>query len=144
MLSSSFPFISVQFLACPGIHENLLKKYGLLDKIRKATPQNTTAKTKKGLTLTELSDFVGLSPDQAARFIEYIKSRGANIYTRSNRIFTRQILSVTRWTHKDLLEQRKVEVFGRKGSGYQFGIISDTHIGSNRTNYEVLDAAYDY
>jgi len=120
------------------------KKYDILDKIRRATPQRPGTKTKKGLCLEELANFVDLHPRDAVEFLEYIQERGANIFIKDNHVFTRGILPVTRWTHEDIIPQSSFEVFGQKVKGYRFGVVSDTHFGSNRTNMTVLSKAYEH
>lgn len=116
----------------------------ILEYIRKQTPQTTRARTKKGSSLEQIADVCDLSPRDAQAFVEFMKAKGANIYTKGDKVFTKPVLSVTRWTHKDLLEPKALDVFGEKKEGYCFGLVSDTHFGSNRTNVQVLQQAYDH
>lgn len=111
-------------------------KRKILGEIRKASAR------KVGMGITEFSNLIDFSPQDALDLLGNLPNWGANIYVTGNRIFTHQTLAVTQWTHEDLFPLEKIFVMGEEKMGLRLGIISDTHYGSPTTDNGVVRAAY--
>ncbi|MBI2667001.1 hypothetical protein HYX13_05300 [Candidatus Woesearchaeota archaeon] len=122
------------------------KKYGILDTVQKATPKKQGDK-KNGVDVLELADSINLSPQETQQLLRVaIQELNANIYVTDNRVYAHRTPSITRGTHDDLFPLKEIAVTGISGTmnGLRFGVVSDTHFGSPRTNVPVLRAAYKY
>lgn len=121
------------------------KRYQIVGRIKRDSPKKS-GDGKNGLDVLDLSDFIGLSPQDTQSFLEAMIEWGANIFVRKNRVFAHDTLVLTSGIREDLLSVDKIVVCGEPQPvpGYQFGIISDTHFGSTMTNLGALKAAYRY
>jgi hypothetical protein len=118
------------------------KKSFFMAKIRHATPQSQGTQ-KNGMSLDDFARLVEMPYSKAERFLCDMQERGAALdVDDNNRIKTRAELRISKKTHHDVFEPKKIEVFGQEKLGYYIGIIGGTHFGSSEANLGVLRAAY--
>ncbi len=120
------------------------RKYEIRDAIYKATPKKQ-GDNKQGMEVFELADFLQLSPQDTHAFLKLaIQELNANFYVSDNRVYAHHAPILTPGTHEDLFPFKKTEVIGQKDPvmALRFGVVSDTHFGSPRTNVALLRAAY--
>ncbi len=119
------------------------RKYHILGKIRNATSRED-ASGQKGIDIHKLADVLELPPRETQGFVKAMIEWGATVYVKDNRVYTHDSPNITSGRKVDLIPFQEINVVGEaeKVQGIRFGIVSDTHFGSTRTNLSVLKEAY--
>lgn len=121
------------------------RRVDLLSRIKKETPKKAGS-GKNGLHVNDVAAIVEMPPQVAQKLLAHLVEQGANIYVDRNRVFTQKTLQITTELLEDPVEMGEYDVnwSSKKVNGYRFGLISDAHFGSTRTNLGALRGAYNH